>query len=152
MLICKFCSKEHATNNSLLNHQHRCSMNPNPKGNKFTKETAKTVASGRNFENMVAFNKSKRFDDEDVFVENSTYARHNLKNRIIKQKLLEYKCSECGNEGSHNGKLLVLQLDHINGINNDHRLENLRFMCPNCHSQQDTYAAKNIVKKKSISP
>lgn len=41
------------------------------------------------------------------------------------------------------GQSLSLQLDHINGINNDHRLENLRFLCPNCHSQTNTYAGKN---------
>ena len=40
-------------------------------------------------------------------------------------------------------KKLSLQLDHINGINNDHRIENLRFLCPNCHSQTETYAGKN---------
>lgn len=39
---------------------------------------------------------------------------------------------------------LTLQLDHINRVNNDHRLTNLRFLCPNCHSQTDTYAGKNM--------
>ena len=38
---------------------------------------------------------------------------------------------------------ITLQLDHINGINNDHRIENLRILCPNCHSQTSTYAGKN---------
>ena len=42
------------------------------------------------------------------------------------------------------GNPLALQLDHINGVNNDHRLTNLRFLCPNCHSQTDTYAGKNM--------
>ena len=88
--------------------------------------------------------------NSEVFVENSSHPRHRVKERIIKQKLLEYKCVCCGNEGVHNNKPLVLQLDHINGINNDHRLENLRFLCPNCHTQQDTYASKNIVKQKYL--
>ncbi len=147
---CLYCSKEFSSNNSLLNHQHRCAKNPSPKGNKFTSETAKTLASGKNFESMVALKKSKRFSNDIVFVENSSYARHNLKRRIIEEKLLEYKCVCCGNIGEHNSQPLTLQLDHINGVNNDHRLENLRFLCPNCHTQQDTYAAKNILKQKNI--
>jgi DNA-directed RNA polymerase subunit RPC12/RpoP len=46
-------------------------------------------------------------------------------------------------------KEIILQLDHINGINNDNRIENLRFLCPNCHSQTETYTGKNTegVKK-----
>ena len=84
-----------------------------------------------------------RKSNEEVFVENSTYPRHKIKDRIIKQGLLEYKCCECGNTGSWNGKKLVLQLDHINGKNDDHRLENLDFVCPNCHTQTDTFCAKN---------
>ena len=62
---------------------------------------------------------------------------------IIKRNLLEYKCSCCGIGDTWNEKKLVLQLDHINGVNNDHRLENLRFVCPNCHSQTSTYKGKN---------
>lgn len=83
---------------------------------------------------------------EDILVENSSYANiASLKRRIISSKLLKYECSKCG-ISSWNGQPLSLHLDHINGINNDHRIENLRFLCPNCHSQTDTYAGKN--KKK----
>ena len=84
-----------------------------------------------------------RIPDNEVFVENCSVARHVIKKRIIRDKLLDYKCAICGQEKIWNGKELSLQLDHINGINNDHRLKNLRFLCPNCHTQQDTYSAKN---------
>lgn len=80
---------------------------------------------------------------DEILVENSTYtAIHCLKSRLIRENKLEYKCAICG-INKWLGKELSLQLDHINGINNDNRLENLRFLCPNCHSQTDTYAGKN---------
>jgi hypothetical protein len=90
----------------------------------------------------------KCYPNETVFVEHSSYSRRSLKKRIIEQNLLNHCCQECGLKHEWNGKPIVLQLDHINGINNDHRIENLRFLCPNCHTQQDTYAAKNIKKNK----
>lgn len=52
-------------------------------------------------------------------------------------------CSECGLPPSWNDKPLVLQIDHINGLKEDDRLENLRYLCPNCHSQTDTFGSKN---------
>lgn len=57
---------------------------------------------------------------------------------------MEYRCSICGNTGEWNSKKLVLQLDHINGIHNDNRIENLRLLCPNCHSQTDTFCGKRV--------
>lgn len=85
-----------------------------------------------------------KYNLKDVLVDNSNYNNIScLKYRIKKEKLIEYKCSICGNKGEWNGLPLTLQLDHINGKNNDHRLENLRFLCPNCHSQTKNFSGKN---------
>ena len=86
--------------------------------------------------------KNRKFSNEEVFIENSTFPRQKIKNRIIKENLLVYECEKCMNKGEWNGEKLSLHLDHKNGVENDHRLENLRFLCPNCHSQTDTYAGK----------
>lgn len=85
---------------------------------------------------------NKRIPDSEVFIENSTYAQHKLKERVRKQNLIPYMC-ECGNKGEWQDEELVLQLDHKNGNRKDHRLQNLRFLCPNCHSQTPTYVARN---------
>ena len=90
----------------------------------------------------------QKYSDEDVFCENSTFPRQKIKNRIIKNNLLKYECSVCKNNGNWNGFKLSLHLDHINGVNNDNRICNLRFLCPNCHSQTDTYGGKSNKKEK----
>lgn len=94
------------------------------------------------------FNRGKsdayqKYTMEEILVEDSNYVSiSRLKTRLVNEGYLEYKCSCCGiNEWL--GKPISLQLDHINGNNRDHRIENLRFLCPNCHSQTDTYAGKN---------
>jgi 5-methylcytosine-specific restriction endonuclease McrA len=109
-----------------------------------------TKSAGKHYEGMVSYNKSRAFPDDKVYTENSSFPRHRLKERLIRENKIPYSCQECSNEGEYNGKKLSLQLDHINGVNNDNRLNNLRFLCPNCHTQQDTYAGKNI-NKNSIS-
>lgn len=92
---------------------------------------------------------NKVFDLSEILVENSSYYNiTRLKIRLVSEKKLEYKCEFCKNSGLWQGKKLSLQLDHKNGINNDHRLENLRFLCPNCHAQTHTYAGKNKIKDK----
>ena len=75
-----------------------------------------------------------KYSLDEILVENSTYTSiRSLKSRLIREKQLEYKCAICGINSWLN-QPLALQLDHINGINNDHRIENLRLLCPNCHS------------------
>lgn len=93
--------------------------------------------------------RSNRADIEEMFIENSVIGRNAVKNRLIKEGILENKCSECGLEQNWNGKPIVMVLDHINGVNNDNRIENLRFLCPNCNSQTPTFAGRNVKHSKS---
>jgi hypothetical protein len=66
-----------------------------------------------------------------------------LKNRLIKEGVFENKCSVCDLKQWKN-KPLNMELDHIDGDRTNHKLKNLRMICPNCHAQTDTYRAKNI--------
>jgi predicted RNA-binding Zn-ribbon protein involved in translation (DUF1610 family) len=86
---------------------------------------------------------------EEMFIESSPVGRAAVRARILRDKLITYACEACGNSGFHNGKVLSLHLDHKNGIANDHQVNNLRFLCPNCHSQTSTYAGRNARRKSS---
>ncbi len=83
--------------------------------------------------------KIKRIENFEMFTENSLVGRSVLKKRIITEKLINYECNFCGNDGNWMGNKITLILDHINGVNNDNRLENLRFLCPNCNSTLPTH-------------
>lgn len=101
--------------------------------------------TGQDFRRKSVFlelNEQNKIKTEDLFCENSKHPRNIIRSRIIKEKLIPYKCAICGITKWQN-KNLSLELDHINGINNDNRLKNLRFLCPNCHSQTVTYGSKN---------
>ena len=87
---------------------------------------------------------------EDIMVEHSPYSRYYLKKRILKTGFLAEKCAICGMNPEWNGEPLVLILDHINGVNDDHRPENLRLLCPNCNSQTGTFAGRNRQRKQSV--
>lgn len=79
---------------------------------------------------------------ENIFIENSTADQKTLRRWFIKGKYSDYKCSICGQEPIWQDKPLTLILDHINGHNHDNRLENLRWVCPNCNQQLETTGNK----------
>jgi Zn finger protein HypA/HybF involved in hydrogenase expression len=86
----------------------------------------------------------KKVEFAEMLVSNSSRAMSsNHKQRIIEAGLLKNKCAKCSIENLWQGMPVILHIDHINGDNFDHRIENLRLLCPNCHSQTPTYCAKN---------
>ena len=56
---------------------------------------------------------------EEIFCINSNVCKSRIKELIIKEKILEYKCDICGNMGEWNNQKIILHVDHINGVNND---------------------------------
>lgn len=90
--------------------------------------------------NHVGGQKSRPLTD---YLENKyPISSYKLKNKLLKENLLEYKCNLCGIDNWLN-KPLTLELDHIDGDNQNNNLVNLRLLCPNCHSQTDTFRGKN---------
>ena len=70
------------------------------------------------------------------------YQTLKLKKRLLSEGLIENKCEICGITEWNNNHL-SMQLDHIDGDSHNHKIENLRMVCPNCHSQTHTYCGKN---------
>ena len=79
---------------------------------------------------------------EAVLVAGSTYSRWHLKRRLFEQGLKERRCELCGQGEMWHGRPMALIIDHINGTRDDHRLENLRIVCPNCAATLDTHCGR----------
>jgi hypothetical protein len=86
----------------------------------------------------------------EILVANSSVSRSTVKNRVYKEKLLPIECSLCGQGEIWRGRNISLILDHINGVNNDNRLDNLRLLCPNCNATLDTHCGRNIQGRKKL--
>jgi hypothetical protein len=76
---------------------------------------------------------------EEIMVPDSSYSRAHLKQRLFDEGLKQRVCEACGQGEVWRGRRMALILDHINGTPNDHRLENLRILCPNCAATLDTH-------------
>lgn len=79
----------------------------------------------------------------EILVEHSTFSTSHLKKRLFKDGVFEEKCYRC-NRIEWEGEPIPLELDHRNGVNTDHRIENLNVLCPNCHALTPTYRGRNI--------
>jgi hypothetical protein len=93
--------------------------------------------------------KNIRIPLHEIFIENSTYTTgKNLKKILFKNNIKEHICEKCGQNEDWHGEKISLILDHINGIHNDNRIENLRILCPNCNATLLTHCrgAKGLIK------
>lgn len=79
---------------------------------------------------------------EEYLVEGCRYQSHKLRQRLIKENYFLHKCYGCENT-EWQGQSIPLELEHINGVNTDNRIENLTLLCPNCHALTSTYRGKN---------
>lgn len=97
-----------------------------------------------NISRVQNMHKANKIPIVNILVENSQYFNTNaLKKRLYQEKLKYPICELCGQDENWLGKIMALILDHINGINNDNRIENLRIVCPNCNATLDTHCGKN---------
>jgi hypothetical protein len=88
-------------------------------------------------------NRKPVYELSSILVRNSTFQSFKLKKRLFKEKIKKEICELCGwAKVSVDGRI-PLELDHINGVHSDNRIENLRILCPNCHSLQITHRGKN---------
>lgn len=91
--------------------------------------------------NQMNFERKKPLSE--ILTENSTYNRHRLKERLYDENIKSKQCELCGQGEIWNGMKMSLIIDHINGIWNDNRIENLRIVCPNCNATLPTHCGKN---------
>lgn len=99
--------------------------------------------------NLKNTHSNRRIPLNKIMVENSTYNRTHLKRRLYREGLKERICELCGQDEMWKETKISLILDHINGVNDDHREENLRIVCPNCNAGLPTHCGKNLkIEKK----
>ncbi|NCS98558.1 hypothetical protein GW764_00030 [Candidatus Parcubacteria bacterium] len=87
--------------------------------------------------------KTKKTPLEKILTKNNNYQSYKLKNRLFEENLKKKKCEKCGWAKLSKDGRLPLELDHINGDRRDNRIENLRILCPNCHSLEPTHRGMN---------
>jgi len=78
----------------------------------------------------------------EILAEGSTFSRNHLKCRLFDEGVKRRQCELCGQGEEWRGATMALILDHINGVPDDHRLENLRIVCPNCAATLKTHCGR----------
>jgi len=115
---------------------------------KYNLDTSHFDVEGIREKNIKKLHRNNKISLGEILIKNSTYNNNtHLKNRLYDEGLKKRKCEMCGQGEEWNGKTMSLILDHINGINDDNELKNLRIVCPNCNATLPTHAGKNSRKE-----
>jgi hypothetical protein len=138
-----------AGSNSMSETLRKLNRYPGGSSHKHYTKRAKELGLNMDHFNLYQFPKGKErkeYKTSSKILINDQYAKRRTRTYQLRRAMLEenvaYSCSACSLT-SWNDKEIVLQIDHINGDWKNNLIDNLRFLCPNCHSQTDTYGIKN---------
>ena len=88
-------------------------------------------------------NSREKYTIDEVFTEHSTISQKVLRGYIERHNLILYQCKNCGCNGTWQNGIIKLELHHIDGDNTNNKIDNLCYLCPNCHALTETYRGRN---------
>lgn len=89
----------------------------------------------------------EKYTLDEVFCKNSPVTQKVLRGYVERHSVLEYKCEKCGCDGHWQDGEISLEIDHIDGDNTNNSIDNLHYLCPNCHALTETYRGRNKALK-----
>ena len=157
MKICPKCKTPHEKKGTFCSRTCANSRSFSPETNKKKSQSGLNFYAALTSEERKELHKAKTakydFAEHQRIVQQKNRERawslpyEEMSHSSVRKRLLHernHTCEECGTGNTYNGKPLSLELDHIDGNSKNNKIENLRILCPNCHSQTPTHRSKNI--------